>query len=210
MLIAIGDRAAENQLVRAARRRGIPVYVAERPLVSDFTPLAFIEQRPFFIGRLRAPESSDILHSINWLYSLSGFAVGVLVGFTGVGGGSLMTPLLVLLFGIHPGDGGGHRPALCRPDQDRRHGWSMASTARSTGASRGGSRPGSVPATVADAAAAGAISASRAGATTHLITTVARLRADPDGDDAAVPHAGCSTRLAAHGRRLDARADRAA
>src|SRR5947208_8430247 len=36
------------------------------------------------------------------LYSLSGFAVGALVGMTGVGGGSLMTPLLVLLFGIHP------------------------------------------------------------------------------------------------------------
>jgi uncharacterized protein len=39
---------------------------------------------------------------INPAYSLSGFAVGVLVGLTGVGGGSLMTPLLVLLFGIHP------------------------------------------------------------------------------------------------------------
>src|SRR5213076_3075326 len=36
------------------------------------------------------------------LYSLSGFVVGALVGMTGVGGGSLMTPLLVLLFGIHP------------------------------------------------------------------------------------------------------------
>jgi uncharacterized protein len=43
-----------------------------------------------------------MLHAINPLYSLSGLAVGVLVGFTGVGGGSLMTPLLVLLFGIHP------------------------------------------------------------------------------------------------------------
>ncbi|HEY1427854.1 MAG TPA: sulfite exporter TauE/SafE family protein [Caulobacteraceae bacterium] len=40
--------------------------------------------------------------SINPLYSLSGLVVGVLVGLTGVGGGSLMTPLLVLLFGIHP------------------------------------------------------------------------------------------------------------
>jgi uncharacterized membrane protein YfcA len=39
---------------------------------------------------------------INPLYSLSGLLVGALVGFTGVGGGSLMTPLLVLLFGIHP------------------------------------------------------------------------------------------------------------
>jgi uncharacterized membrane protein YfcA len=44
----------------------------------------------------------DFLHSINPLYSLSGFAVGILVGLTGVGGGSLMTPLLILLFGIHP------------------------------------------------------------------------------------------------------------
>ncbi len=44
-----------------------------------------------------------ILASINPIYSLSGFAIGALVGLTGVGGGSLMTPLLVLLFGIHPG-----------------------------------------------------------------------------------------------------------
>ena len=36
------------------------------------------------------------------LYVASGFAVGLLVGMTGVGGGSLMTPLLILLFGIHP------------------------------------------------------------------------------------------------------------
>ena len=43
-----------------------------------------------------------MLHAINPIYSLSGLAIGLLVGFTGVGGGSLMTPLLVLLFGIHP------------------------------------------------------------------------------------------------------------
>lgn len=36
------------------------------------------------------------------LYVLSGFAVGSLVGLTGVGGGALMTPLLILLFHIHP------------------------------------------------------------------------------------------------------------
>jgi uncharacterized membrane protein YfcA len=35
-------------------------------------------------------------------YVVSGFAVGLLVGLTGVGGGSLMTPLLTLLFGINP------------------------------------------------------------------------------------------------------------
>jgi len=39
---------------------------------------------------------------IDLLYALSGFTVGLLVGMTGVGGGSLMTPLLILLFGIHP------------------------------------------------------------------------------------------------------------
>ena len=35
-------------------------------------------------------------------YALAGFLVGTLVGLTGVGGGSLMTPILILLFGISP------------------------------------------------------------------------------------------------------------
>lgn len=39
---------------------------------------------------------------MNLLYTASGFAVGLLVGITGVGGGSLMTPLLVFLFGFKP------------------------------------------------------------------------------------------------------------
>ena len=39
---------------------------------------------------------------IDPLYVTSGFGVGLLVGMTGVGGGSLMTPLLILLFGVHP------------------------------------------------------------------------------------------------------------
>ncbi|MDN7906913.1 sulfite exporter TauE/SafE family protein [Burkholderia diffusa] len=42
------------------------------------------------------------LPHIDLLYSLSGLFVGILVGLTGVGGGSLMTPILVLLFGVHP------------------------------------------------------------------------------------------------------------
>jgi hypothetical protein len=42
------------------------------------------------------------LPHINLMYSVSGLAVGLLVGLTGVGGGSLMTPLLVLLFGVQP------------------------------------------------------------------------------------------------------------
>lgn len=35
-------------------------------------------------------------------YTVSGFIVGLIVGLTGVGGGSLMTPILVVVFGIKP------------------------------------------------------------------------------------------------------------
>ena len=38
----------------------------------------------------------------NWHYSIAGVLVGMLVGLTGVGGGSLMTPLLVIVFNFHP------------------------------------------------------------------------------------------------------------
>lgn len=43
--------------------------------------------------------SLDIIHP---LYIASGFGVGFLVGMTGVGGGSLMTPILILFFGVSP------------------------------------------------------------------------------------------------------------
>ncbi len=39
---------------------------------------------------------------MDFAQTLAGFFVGALVGLTGVGGGSLMTPLLVLVFGVHP------------------------------------------------------------------------------------------------------------
>ena len=39
---------------------------------------------------------------MEWAYTLSGLAVGFIVGLTGVGGGSLMTPLLVMAFHINP------------------------------------------------------------------------------------------------------------
>ena len=42
------------------------------------------------------------MYAIDPLYSVCGFFGGLLVGMTGVGGGSLMTPLLILLFGVHP------------------------------------------------------------------------------------------------------------
>src|ERR1700754_4026886 len=42
------------------------------------------------------------LPHIDLLFSASGLFVGFLVGLTGVGGGSLMTPILILLFNVHP------------------------------------------------------------------------------------------------------------
>jgi uncharacterized protein len=39
---------------------------------------------------------------VDFAQALSGFLVGVVVGLTGVGGGSLMTPILVLVFNVHP------------------------------------------------------------------------------------------------------------
>jgi len=44
----------------------------------------------------------NAIHAFQPIYAIAGFAVGMLVGMTGVGGGSLMTPVLILLFGIHP------------------------------------------------------------------------------------------------------------
>jgi uncharacterized protein len=46
--------------------------------------------------------ATRLMPVIDPLYVASGFSVGMLVGMTGVGGGSLMTPLLILLFGVHP------------------------------------------------------------------------------------------------------------
>ena len=39
---------------------------------------------------------------MDWAHGLSGLLVGVLVGLTGVGGGSLMAPILILLLGVAP------------------------------------------------------------------------------------------------------------
>ena len=38
---------------------------------------------------------------MTWQFTLAGLFVGILVGMTGMGGGSLMTPILILLFGFN-------------------------------------------------------------------------------------------------------------
>lgn len=39
---------------------------------------------------------------MDWLHGVAGLFVGLMVGMTGVGGGSLMAPILILLFGVAP------------------------------------------------------------------------------------------------------------
>jgi len=55
---------------------------------------------PSGIGRrmIRSGRESETMLE----YTVAGFAVGALVGMTGMGGGSLMTPLLILIFGVAP------------------------------------------------------------------------------------------------------------
>ncbi len=74
-----GGLADAVSISRAGRQGGLPA-------------------RPLQLCLLRIRSLPDI----NPFYSLAGLLVGILVGLTGVGGGSLMTPLLVLMFGFHP------------------------------------------------------------------------------------------------------------
>ena len=39
---------------------------------------------------------------MTWQFTLTGLLIGAIVGLTGMGGGSLMTPILVILFGFKP------------------------------------------------------------------------------------------------------------
>lgn len=44
VLLSLDDRESENRVVRSARRRGVPVHVVDRPLLSDFTVLGLLER----------------------------------------------------------------------------------------------------------------------------------------------------------------------
>ena len=63
-----------------------------------------------------------IVATMDWLYPLSGFVVGAIVGLTGMGGGALMAPLLIYIAFRRPtAHGGGNRPALRRRDENGWH-----------------------------------------------------------------------------------------
>src|ERR1700732_4661380 len=54
------------------------------------------------IIRQRGEGRAMLSGSIDPHYAIAGFLVGALVGVPGVGGGSLMTPILIVLFGVSP------------------------------------------------------------------------------------------------------------
>src|SRR2546427_6788951 len=39
---------------------------------------------------------------MTWQFTLTGFLIGAIVGLTGMGGGALLTPILVIVFGFKP------------------------------------------------------------------------------------------------------------
>ena len=111
----------------------------------------------------------DWVYAIDPLYSVSGFCVGVLVGMTGVGGGSLMTPLLILMFGINPATAVGTDllyASVTKSGGTLVHGMSRTVDWRVVGRLA----TGSVPATVLTIAALSQIDMHGAAAR-HLITT---------------------------------------
>ena len=84
---------------------------------------------------------------INGFYSLAGFVVGILIGLTGVGGGSLMTPLLVLLFNFHPATAVGTDllyASITKTVGSAAHGWRGTVDWRIVGRLAAGSVPASL------------------------------------------------------------------
>ncbi len=91
--------------------RGIPPRGADRGSVNCPNPFRtlsvkkgqMVEKAAAWCGRIRPPPSRQPpTSSVDPTIVLFGFGVGFLVGLTGMGGGSLMTPLLILVFGVKP------------------------------------------------------------------------------------------------------------
>jgi uncharacterized protein len=63
--------------------------------------LHFVRESKFF-GHLSFKNYGEILMSFDLSYVVAGALTGFIVGITGVGGGALMTPILLLVFGVAP------------------------------------------------------------------------------------------------------------
>ena len=54
------------------------------------------------IDLVLAADVAPTLTGIDFGYTLAGIVTGLVVGITGVGGGAVMTPILILLLGVAP------------------------------------------------------------------------------------------------------------
>jgi len=112
------------------------------------------------------------IYALQPIYAVTAFVVGMLVGITGVGGGSLMTPLLILLFGMHPAAAVGTdllHAAVTRSAGSAVHGLNRTidwRVARRMAA-------GSIPAAVITLAAMSALDITSAAALINAVLTVA-------------------------------------
>ena len=70
-------------------------------------------------GRLRRADPGRRVLTMDPMRVAAGALTGFVVGMTGVGGGALMTPILLLVFGTAPLTAVGHRSVVCRHHQDR-------------------------------------------------------------------------------------------
>jgi uncharacterized protein len=89
---------------------------------------------------------------MDFSHSIAGFAIGAIVGFTGVGGGSLMTPLLVLGFHVAPVTAVGTDllyAAFTKMGGAATHGWKGTVDWRIAGRMAAGSLPGAAIALIA-------------------------------------------------------------
>jgi hypothetical protein len=71
-------------------------------MTTNPPPAAWLHARCDFARPSPRQMHQSTVVATHWLYPFCGFVVGAIVGLTGMGGGALMTPLLILLFGVHP------------------------------------------------------------------------------------------------------------
>jgi uncharacterized protein len=84
---------------------------------------------------------------VTWQFVVAGLAVGVLVGMTGMGGGSLMTPILVFILGFNPATAIGTdilHGAIFKTVGGLRHQWLGTTQAKLSGWMFLGSAPASL------------------------------------------------------------------
>ena len=92
------DRQAAAAALGAAARGRVPAQPRHRQL----HPHRRVDERHRRCGHGPLDTAPTRLPPVDFALVAFGLGVGILVGMTGIGGGSLMTPMLILVFGVTP------------------------------------------------------------------------------------------------------------